>query len=105
MGSVNAELVINGASLEPFPTYRIVTLTAKDSIRRPNPTLSGPSPQRLLVCIQKSTTSKDPIGLEEKLNFLRDGQCNLLHDPSDGNQGGDCQVYFAGCFGEDCDVG
>ena len=103
-GSVVAELVINGANLDPFPTYRLVTFTNNQNLRAPNHWMRGLSSQRLLVSIQNSSLKcKHPASLEEKLKLFRDGQSCVV-DISPEEVGATYQAYFAGCFEEDCDI-
>ncbi|VDK34714.1 unnamed protein product [Taenia asiatica] len=105
VGLPKAELTIHGATLEPFPVYRLVTITANHCLRRPNHKLSGPSQQRLFVCIRNSpTTPEDSLSLKEKLDFVRRGQGDCSDLPTDTDRDEVCHLYFAGCFGEDCDI-
>ncbi|KAL5968227.1 Rab3 GTPase-activating protein catalytic subunit [Taenia solium] len=105
VGLPKAELAIHGASLEPFPVYRLVTITANHCLRRPNHKLSGPSQQRLFVCIRNSPTiPEDSLSLREKLDFIRLGQGDCSDLPTDTDRDEVCHLYFAGCFGEDCDI-
>ncbi|KAL5108062.1 Rab3 GTPase-activating protein catalytic subunit [Taenia crassiceps] len=100
-----AELTIRGASLEPFPVYRLITITASRCLRKPNHNLSGLSQQRLFVCIRNArTTPEDSLSLKEKLNFIRRGQGDRSDLPIGTDRDEVCHVYFAGCFGEDCNI-
>ncbi|KAM7543231.1 hypothetical protein Aperf_G00000008559 [Anoplocephala perfoliata] len=107
-GQSRSELNIQGASQEFFPAYRLVTITARHGARRPNSTLSGRTPQRLFVCIQYPQTDEGQEGstwLQEKLEFIRNGQSESLHLKSNcGNREATCLILFAGCFGEDLDI-
>ncbi|CDS37061.1 rab3 GTPase activating protein catalytic subunit [Echinococcus multilocularis] len=101
-----AGLTIHAASLEPFPVYRLVTISPNQCLRRPNRKMSGPSQQRLFVCIRNTpTTHEDSISLKEKLHFIRSGQGDCSDLPTDKDRDEVCNLYFAGCFGEDCDIG
>ncbi|VDM34089.1 unnamed protein product [Hydatigera taeniaeformis] len=98
VGLPKAELAIHGANSEPFPVYRLVTITANRCLRRPNRKVSGPSQQRALFCICNTATTP------EELDFIRRGQGDCSDLSIDGDHNGVCHLYLAGCFGEDCDI-
>ncbi|VDO04371.1 unnamed protein product [Rodentolepis nana] len=102
-----SELTIQGASEEPFPAYRLVSISARYGARRPNPTLSAPTPQRLFACIRYPPThgEEDPTTVPDKLQFIRNGQSEALDFKTTyKEQDSNCQILLAGCFGEDCDI-
>lgn len=107
-GKSESELTIQGASEEFFPAYRLVSISARYGARRPNPTLSASTPQRLFACIRYPPTNGegDPTNVLEELEFIRNGQSEssdfkTIYKEQDSS----CQILFAGCFGEDCDIG
>ncbi|KAM3186749.1 hypothetical protein ACTXT7_003719 [Hymenolepis weldensis] len=102
-----SELTIQGTSEESFPAYRLVSISAKHGARRPNPTLSGLTPQRLFASIRYPPTNgeEDPAIVREKLEFIRNGRSESLNvETAYKDRGSSCQILFAGCFGEDCDI-
>ncbi|VUZ54618.1 unnamed protein product [Hymenolepis diminuta] len=102
-----SELTIQGTSEESFPAYRLVSISAKHGARRPNPTLSGPTPQRLFASIRYPRTNgeEDPAIVREKLEFIRNGRSESVNvETAYKDRDSSCQILFAGCFGEDCDI-
>nr|CDS25690.1 rab3 GTPase activating protein catalytic subunit [Hymenolepis microstoma] len=106
-GQSESELTIQGASEQSFPAYRLVSISARYGARRPNPTLSAPTPQRLFACIRYPPTNgeEDPTTVLDKLQFIRNGQTETLDFKTPYKErDSSCQILFAGCFGEDCDI-
>uniref|UniRef100_A0A5K3EVP4 Rab3 GTPase-activating protein catalytic subunit n=1 Tax=Mesocestoides corti TaxID=53468 RepID=A0A5K3EVP4_MESCO len=101
-----AEIIVTGASLEPFPSHRLVTITPTCTLRRPNLELSGVSPQRLFVSLRKLTKwrHENSRNQQEKLNFLQNGETDFSTPHSEHPCDDVYQVFLSGCFGEDCDI-
>lgn len=84
-----------------------MSISAKRGARRPNPTLSGPTPQRLFASIRYPPTNgeEDPAIVREKLEFIRNGRSESVNvETAYEDRDSSCQILFAGCFGEDCDI-